>query len=252
MKKRVLLAILSSAVLVVGCDGSETMTTDAAETENMLEMQTEIPLTEAYTEMITEKYEEEVIDFEYVLDNIAIFGDSVASGFGSYQKVDMSNVYATLGVGPSNIRDFSFAYGEDEFAALTVLSFEQPKYAVISMGLNDINTYSPERFSELYMEFVEDAMKVSDETDFYVFSVTPVSTECTTITNETIDEINAELCRTVEGYNSEKLHYFDCNSILKDESGNMNIDYSAGDGIHLCSSAYDLILEEFDKAVFAE
>ena len=54
---------------------------------------------------------------------------------------------------------------------------------------------------------------------------------------------------TVENYKNEKLHYVDCSSVLKDESGNMNTEYSGGDGIHLNSAAYDLMLDQLRRSI---
>lgn len=186
---------------------------------------------------------------ENILEDIVFIGDSVTSGFGGYQKVDMSKVFATPCVAPSNIKDFSFTYGDTEYAALTILSFEQPEYAVISMGLNDINTYSPENFSELYMKFVKEAMIVCPNCEFYIMSITPVSADCEDITNETIDKVNSQLEKTVSGHESGKLHYVDCSSPLKDENGNMSEEYSSGDGIHLNSGAYDIMLDKLRDCI---
>ncbi len=38
-------------------------------------------------------------------------------------------------------------------------------------------------------------------------------------------------------------------SVLKDESGNMNTEYSGGDGIHLNSAAYDLMLDQLRRSI---
>jgi len=259
MKKIMTAAALSALMLAGGCGDEKTAqtvndTVGAAETEALITLpplESEEEKTEAETSVTTEKPEENM-SFEQILDETFFIGDSVTSGFGGYQKVKAENVIATPNVSPSNVRDYSFAYDGKEYAALTILDFEQPMNVVVSMGLNDINTYSPERFSELYMEYVEDAMKVCKDAQFYIFSVTPVSTECDKIKNETIDGTNAVLKETVENHPSERIHYVDVNSVLKGENGYMNEDYSAGDGIHLCSSAYDLLLEKLEESMNAE
>ncbi len=188
-------------------------------------------------------------EFEGILSDIAFIGDSVTSGFGGYQKVPVSEVFATQCVGPSNIYDYTFEYGDSDYAALTILSYQQPANVVISMGLNDINTYSPEDFSELYMEFVDDAMTACPDSQFYIFSVTPVSAECENISNDTIDKVNEQLKKTINDTGSKRLHYVDVNSVLKDSAGNMDSGYSGGDGIHLNSGAYDVMLERLKSAI---
>lgn len=280
MRKRAALLFLSALVLMSGCekiDDSKEKNTAAA--EDMVSQSAEISQTEnetsaaeteaaAETEIAeetettettetTEETQEQSLeiseeDYENVLDNIAFVGDSVTSGFSAYQKVDMDKVFATPCVGPSNIRDYTFEYGGEEYAALTILSFEQPEYVVISMGLNDINTYSPENFSEIYMDFVEDAMAVCEDSQFYIFSVTPVAAECENITNDTIDGVNAQLEKTVSEYGSDRLHYVDCNSVLKNENGCLAGDFSGGDGIHLSSGAYDVMLEKLVCSISGE
>lgn len=280
MRKRAALLFLSALVLMSGCekiDDSKEKNTAAA--EDMVSQSAEISQTEnetsaaeteaaAETEIAeetettettetTEETQEQSLeiseeDYENVLDNIAFVGDSVTSGFSAYQKVDMDKVFATPCVGPSNIRDYTFEYGGEEYAALTILSFEQPEYVVISMGLNDINTYSPENFSEIYMDFVEDAMAVCEDSQFYIFSVTPVAAECENITNDTIDGVNAQLEKTVSEYGSDRLHYVDCNTVLKNENGCLDSDYSGGDGVHLSSGAYDVMLDRLVGSISGE
>lgn len=231
-----------------------TMTTLLEETVVETSIETVVSETEESVDSVekTVTFQQSEVDFATVLDNTMFIGDSITSGFGGYQKVAMEKVVATLNVGPSNVRDYSFDYNGNEYAALTILNFEQPENIVVSMGLNDINSYSPEEFSELYMDYVKDAMTVCDNSQFYIFSVTPVSRECGNIKNETIDAVNAKLKETVEGYGSERLHYVDCNSALKGADGYMNESFSGGDGIHLSSGAYDVILEEFRKSLAIE
>ena len=276
MRKRAALLVLSALLLMSGCekikDAKEKNTAPAEDTvsQSAEMIQTENETSAAETEVSEEKQEQSSSDtetaeetqnqspevseedYENVLDSIAFIGDSVTSGFSAYQKVDMDKVFATPCVGPSNIRDYSFEYGGDEYAALTILNFEQPDYVVISMGLNDINTYSPENFSEIYMDFVEDAMAVCEDSQFYIFSVTPVAAECENITNDTIDGVNAQLEKTVSEYGSDRLHYVDCNTVLKNENGCLAGDFSGGDGIHLSSGAYDVMLEKLVCSISGE
>lgn len=264
MRKGALLTFISLLLLLNGCgkDAQSTMKNVAAvpvssatelihntETDNRYEHENDTsaqPETDAQLETVTGVSDEE---FEYILENIAFVGDSVTSGFGAYQKVKMSEVFAVPSVGPSNIKDYTFNYDGNEYAALTILSFEQPENVVVSMGLNDINTYSPENFSELYMEFIDDAMYVCPNSQFYIFSITPVSADCENISNETIDAVNESLKKTVDDYKDPRLHYIDCASTLKDEKGNMNEEFSGGDGIHLNSQAYDNMLKSFQNGI---
>lgn len=262
MKKRAALLVLSALVLMSSCekiDDAKEKNTAAAEdivsqSAEISRTENEISAAETGAAVETQEQLPEISEdvYENVLDNIAFIGDSVTSGFSGYQKVDMDKVFATPCVGPSNIRDYSFEYSGEEYAALTILNFEQPDYVVISMGLNDINTYSPEDFSELYMDFVEDAMTVCEDSQFYIFSVTPVAVECENIVNDTIDGVNSQLEKTVLEYGSDRLHYVDCNSVLKNESGCLDSDYSGGDGVHLSSDAYDVMLEKLVASISGE
>ncbi len=262
--------MLSVMIMLCGCGQKETVkdiNTAAAE-DTVVEttvQTTTLPTEDIVTETINsvtetviqtqpvtiqnEITQENSVDFQEVLDNTIFVGDSITSGFGGYQKVDMGNVIATLNVGPSNVKDYSFEYNGNEYAALTILNFEQPENIVISMGLNDINTYSPEKFSELYINYVDDVMAVCENSDVYIFSVTPVSTQCGNIKNATIDAVNEQLKKSVYEYGSDRLHYVDCNSGLKGSNGYMNDKYSGGDGIHLSSGAYDVILEAFRNSI---
>lgn len=264
MKKRSLLIIFAAVLILNSCkkiNNSDNDMTAAAEGGIIYSTNTEekIPVTAAFetkepameTKTADSSVNDELNDeqFNSVLENIAFVGDSVTLGYGAYQKVKMEDVIAAPCVGPSNIRDFTFEYRSEKLAALTILSYKNPEYIVISMGLNDINTYSPENFSDKYMDFTEDVMKVCPESEIYIMSITPVSADCGNIANDTIISANNQLKITVENYKNEKLHYVDCSSVLKDESGNMNTEYSGGDGIHLNSAAYDLMLDQLRRSI---
>lgn len=248
-KKWLVFAACLLAMMIVGCGKKEASQINAS--VSVSESNSHIPITGEIIGATAAPGNGTLMsdaEFETVLDNIAVVGDSVASGFGGYQKISLGKVFAVTGVGPSNIREQSFEYGGSEYAVLTILSQEQPKYIIISMGLNDINSYSPEEFSDVYMDFVEDTAEVCKNSQIYVFSVTPVAADCENISNQTIDNINAELKKGVLECD-KNVRYVDCNSALKDDSGYMLSEYSGGDGIHFNSDAYDVMLEEFRYAV---
>lgn len=262
MKNKALLILCASALIFNSCEkinNSENDITVAAEDGIINSSYSEVSETEAFhaETIVTETTASDNIgnneityeQFDNVLNNIAFVGDSVTLGYGAYQKVEMEEVIAAPCVGPSNIRDYTFEYGTDKLAVLTILSYKRPEYIVISMGLNDINTYSPENFSDKYMDFTEDVMEVCPDSQIYIMSITPVSADCGNITNDTIKNANIKLQKTVEDYKSERLHYVDCSSVLMDESGSMNEEYSGGDGIHLNSEAYDLMLEQLRRSI---
>lgn len=247
ISKALIAAVSSLLIILSGCGDDKVQETKASSQDSKIYITGNITgATAAHRDIDNEA--DLSASFEDVLDNIVFIGDSVTSGFGNYQKVPMDEVFAKTGVGPSNIREYTFDYNGGEYDALTILGYESPEYVVISMGLNDINTYTPEDFSELYMDFVNDAVKASSSSQFYIFSVTPVAIDCENISNDTIDSINAQLEKTVSEYGSN-IHYVDCNSVLKDENGCMNEDYSGGDGIHFNSEAYDIILEQLKKSI---
>ena len=212
-------------------------------------------LTEAaVTEILCEETEnvqpidnnDEFNDFK---DNVVVIGDSIALGYGTYERLPMKHVFAKLNASPSKMDDFKFEYAGGEASALTILNDLQPEFIMLSMGLNDITTYSAENFAEKYKKFTDSIIESCPESEIYIMGITPVKSDCEYTSNKNIDEYNIKLSEEFENY-GEKIHFVNAGTVLKNDNGSLNNEYSSGDGIHLTGAAYDEMLKELENYLY--
>lgn len=252
--------LLISVLLFSGCRGeeksrSEVMAVNAEKTEVSMK-QTKI--TSVITHVISETFSEEIessesteneSEFENFKENVVVIGDSIALGYGAYERLPMNHVFARLNASPSKMDDFKFEYAGGEAPALTILNDLQPDFVMLSMGLNDIPTYSAENFAEKYKGFADEVLKVCPHTKIYIMGLSPVMSECEYTTNNKIDEYNSKLDELFENYN-QNIYFVNAGTVLKNDNGSLNKEYSSGDGIHLTGAAYDEMLEELENYLY--
>lgn len=257
LNRKIVFTILLSLLTLTSC-GKEHNNTMEVTAETAIKQITEkIEETESSkesaesTENVTEATEEtknseeqnenqEIDDFT---ENVCIVGDSIALGYGAYQRVPSNHVFAKLNVAPSSVRDFTFDYGDGEYNALAILNTVQPDNIMISMGVNDIITYSGEIFAEKYLDYVKDVRSYCPNAKIYVMGLTPVMSSCGYTDNKSINNYNEALKKTVDAENSDYITFVDVPRELYDADGFLKSDYSSGDGMHLTGAAYDVLLE---------
>lgn len=49
---------------------------------------------------------------------------------------------------------------------------------------------------------------------------------------------------------AEKIHFVNAGTVLKNDNGSLNNEYSSGDGIHLTGAAYDEMLKELENYLY--
>lgn len=252
--------LLISVLLFSGCRGeeksrSEVLAVNAEKTEvSMKQTKVTSVITEAVSETFSEEIEssesaENESEFENFKENVVVIGDSIALGYGAYERLPMNHVFAKLNASPSKMDDFKFEYAGGEASALTILNDLQPDFVMLSMGLNDIPTYSAENFAEKYKGFADEVLKACPHTKIYIMGLSPVMSECEYTTNNKIDEYNSKLDELFENYN-QNIYFVNAGIVLKNDNGSLNKEYSSGDGIHLTGAAYDEMLEELENYLY--
>ncbi len=125
----------------------------------------------------------------------------------------------------------------DTGEALTVseaLMRKQPKYLVITLGLNNgASYYTEDEFKQCYRTLLNTAISASGETVILLQSIFPVAKSCQirAYTPERIRLCNSWLLDIAEEYG---LGFLDTFSALSDAEGYLKEEYdNGGDGIHL-------------------
>lgn len=187
---------------------------------------------------------------EFYQERLVIAGDSIASGFNIYGYIPTEHNIATESVGVWNYENFTFNFGYGEMGMVDAAAYMQPKLLYISMGMNDVaGCPNPtNEFIDKYYNLIIQILNNVQDVNIIVAGITPVSDYVPNenITNENIngDEgYNKALENMVNEIGSPQVYYFDAYSVLADSSTlALSSEYSAGDGIHISSDSYNVIL----------
>lgn len=174
------------------------------------------------------------------LSKTVFVGDSICSGLRVYGILPSDNVMAVGNVGARSIFDYKFnAYGT-EYALPDALALLKPEYVICSMGMNDVNMTSEEKFCENYDNVLSTIHATLPNAKIYVVSITPISAESTFCSNEKLDRYNQALKSHLSG---TSYGYLDVASIMKNAAGALADENNGGDGIHLSPAAYKAYLK---------
>lgn len=131
-----------------------------------------------------------------------------------------------------------------------VLKDIKPKYLVLTFGLNGAVQNvkrGREYFTSCYKKLIDTVRSASPDTKIILQSCFPVA-ENMDMTNYSVTQgqLN-ERIKTLNGWtmelaDSEGLRYLNTYEALTDKSGNLKLEYQAGDGHHLTKDAYIVVL----------
>ena len=176
------------------------------------------------------------------LDQIVFLGDSITQGYVTYEKVPISQVIFLKGLSVEGMLTTQMYHIDKVGKSIDFLREIQPKYLYVGFGMNDLER-TPEEFITLYEQHLQEIMLACPNTIIGLVSITPII-DTYKYDNETVNEFNRKIYELVEKIGRDKCHYINIHNILLDETGSkINSEYGAGDGIHLNSNAYDVILD---------
>lgn len=185
-------------------------------------------------------------EYNTFLSKTVFVGDSICSGLRVYGILPSDNVMAVGNVGARSIFNYTFnAYGT-EYSLTDALSLLRPEYIVCSMGMNDINMGSEDKFCENYDNVLSTIRETLPNAKIYVASITPISSESTFCTNDRIDLFNQTLKAHLAG---TEYVYLDVAGIMKNNSNALADENNGGDGIHLSPAAYTAFLRRVCELV---
>ena len=203
---------------------------------------TETAATEPEIESIESDYTESP-NSEFYQERLVIAGDSIASGFNIYGYIPTEHNIATESVGVWNYENFTFDFGYGEMGMVDAAAYMQPKLLCISMGMNDMPNNSPDWFADEYYNLIAQILERVPDINIVAAGVTPVADYVSYTTNENIRDYNDALENMINEIGSPQVYYFDAYSVLADSNMlALSSEYSAGDGIHISSDSYNVIL----------
>lgn len=173
--------------------------------------------------------------------NIVIAGDSIATGFSLFGFVPSNH---SLSLGSLSMSNIDWYYPQNKGVSFVdgVMTV-QPKLLYMSMGMNDVNMTTPEKYAEKYISVINQILSKTPNATIVAAGITPVTDGIRYTNNARIRSFNAALSNAVKGMNSDRVYYFDAYSVLADPATlGLRQGYSSGDGIHLANNCYSQLL----------
>lgn len=175
-------------------------------------------------------------------ERLAVAGDSLALGFCYYGFIPKMHNIAADSVSMWNLDYFTFNHGNGELGLVDSIEEVRPRLLYMSVGMNDVNMNSSEKYVKRYREVIDEIMKRMPEINIVVAGITPVCSDCTVVKNSIIREYNTALEKMVKDMDSPQVVYFDVYSVVCDDKQDLRDEYSSGDGMHIYIPCYNDIL----------
>lgn len=176
-------------------------------------------------------------------DRLVIVGDSIAYGFNAYGYIPYQHNIAAESLGVWNMHNYTFDIGGGAMGIYDAVSYAYSPLYYISMGINDIYTYSADDYAWNIRWIAEEILARVPTATIVVGSITPVSDGNYYTTNDRIREFNSSLEWVINDMQSPQVLYFSTHDVLCDwNTMALSWEYAGGDGLHLNSSAYSAML----------
>lgn len=175
---------------------------------------------------------------------MAVAGDSIAHGFNVFGFIPYQRCITQGSVSMWNLSYFTFNYGYGPLGLVDAVNYVHPKFLYMSLGMNDVNMNTAEKFASTYVDTINKIMQKVPDINIVVAGITPVYDGIAYTNNAKIRSYNAALEKAVKAMDSKRVYYFDAYSVLADPI-TLALKYgtSSGDGIHLAVSCYNAILK---------
>ncbi|MBP0982228.1 MAG: hypothetical protein J6A19_00740 [Oscillospiraceae bacterium] len=217
--------------------------------------------TASTTESVDEPEEEpepEITDVEFGSSDYSreffstdlFIGDSIATGFTDYSKLDDKNVAANVNLTPykAHAEPITLSDGTSG-TALSYAEAMQPKRIFMMLGFNGLN--SPIAMEGSFRTLTEKLEAACPNAVIYCYSITPLTADSSAaanagFTNKNVLSFN-EYLKTM--CSELGVIYLDINSKMSDENGCLKEEYNEYDGMHISAPTYDLILAYTQKYI---
>ncbi len=184
------------------------------------------------------------------LDQIIFLGDSTTYGMKYYGVLsggkDTKQVWTPeSGTLTLSYQGFATIVYPDDGSELTIreaVEKKKPAMMVITLGVNGVSFMGREDFISEYTDLVTDIMDLSPDTKVIIQSIFPVASHYEylgSINNEKICLANTWLLEVAENTGAR---YLDTISVLMGDDGWLPDAYQNGDGLHLNTESFNLVL----------
>ena len=170
-------------------------------------------------------------------------GDSIATGFTDYSKLNGANVAASVNMTPYKAHAEDITLGDG--TAGTCLSYAekmQPERIFLLLGFNGLS--SPNAMEGSFRTLIEKLEEACPDSVIYCYSITPLTANSSAAASAGFDNSDVKAFNEYLRKMTNELGvvYLDINSKMADSSGYLKSDYNEYDGMHISAPTYDLIL----------
>lgn len=181
------------------------------------------------------------------LADFVFLGDGTTYVLGSTGTLPMTQIWSTEG-GTLNLSDHAATYIDyyadgdtpQEMLIYNAAAVRQPKYVVISLGLNGLTYLTEAEFKQAYTDLIQSIRTASPNTGILCQSILPViDTLSGDVKNDRIQRANQWILDIAEETGTR---YLNTAELLMDETGNLRSEYAAADGILLSEAGCQAVL----------
>lgn len=185
------------------------------------------------------------------IDKLIFIGDSTTYGLKAYSMLsggkDTWQVWTptsgTLALFNQSWATILYPKTGEEIPITDAVALEQPEYIVLTIGANGVAMMDEEQFKADYTDLVNRILSVSPDTIVICNSIYPVEASYEAkgngINNAKIDAANVWVKEVAEATGT---YYLNTASVLKGADGCLVPEYGNGDGIHLCTTGFERVL----------
>lgn len=170
-------------------------------------------------------------------------GDSIATGFTDYSKLNDANVAASVNMTPYKAHAEEITLGDGTTGScLSYAEKIKPERIFLMLGFNGLS--SPNAMEGSFRTLIEKLEESCPDSVIYCYSITPLTADSSAAASAGFDNSSVvsfnEYLRKLA--NELGVVYLDINSKMADSSGYLKSDYNEYDGMHISAPTYDLIL----------
>ena len=186
--------------------------------------------------------ESAAVDDSYFRGAVLV-GDSMAESFDKNGVVPERTVISEIGASARTAHDYSiFEVDGQSYKLRDLLAQMNPPIVYLWLGSNGVDAKPSAQVLEDYERLLNQLIPALPDTLIYCMALPPVHAlaleQYPNYTNARVNAFNEglrELCK------SHGVYFLDITGLLRHESGELDVEYAAGDGIHLKRAAYDLL-----------
>ncbi|MHC1693790.1 MAG: GDSL-type esterase/lipase family protein [Eubacteriales bacterium] len=185
------------------------------------------------------------------IDSIVFIGDSTTHGLAYYEVLkggkETTQVWTpkngTLAMW--NVLTEKIVYPGDgvEYPIKDAAALIKPSVMVITLGVNGVSTLGEKEFKGFYSDLVDAIQQASPSTKIILQSIYPVAADYEYVKSISMEKINTANTWIAALASEKGVHYLNTISVLIDESGYIPVKYTNGDGIHLSTEGFGVILD---------